>query len=84
MDSLEALALSALHSANFMPRRLRQPDRIDNLSTDSFNPHCPSSLPPSPLTPSSFPRVRPNQGQCRGKREGDIMRGEAAGSLKWI
>ena len=60
MDNLNELlsspcveALSALHSANFMPRRLRQPDRIDNLSTDSFNPHCPSSLPPS-LAAHSF------------------------------
>ena len=29
-----------------MPRRLRQPDRIDNIFTDSFHPYSPS-LPPS-------------------------------------
>ena len=80
MDNLNELlsspcveALSALHSANFMPRRLRQPDRIDNLSTDSFNPHCPSSLPPSLpgrslLRPS--PECDPTKANAAGKGKG--------------
>ena len=66
-------ALSALHSANFMPRRLRQPDRIDNLSTDSFNPHCPSSL------PSSLP---PGRSLLRPSPECDPTKANAAGKGK--
>ena len=77
MDNLNELlsspcleALSALHSANFMPRRLRQPDRIDNLSTDSFNPHCPSSLPPG-------------RSLLRPSPECDLTKANAAGKGKW-
>ena len=79
-------ALSALHSANFMPRRLGQPDRIDNLSSDSFNPHCPSPpslaahsfvLPQSATQPRPMPREKGRGNNARrgsGLPEVDLRR----------